>query len=392
MKFSNQQKHVVGVSIMNFVFFAIATLRLRGGLLRIPPDPGFDVLGQARPVLRFSFFDIAKHGSYISVIPRIIGKLTALAPIEFAAVIASLLTLFLWSLSATITFVAIRRISNNSIVAMLCGLVVVLNPAAGESSIGNYGNAIWQIYIVMTLVFAVAEFPKKFNIPVYLLALVGGLSHPWAVLTLIPLIGSMPKSSKQHRAIQKNLLLITLLTFGVQIAVFLSTGSSAARAGVTYWWANMPIFWSFNWLFPIALSISVIFLNLIISNRQETNRFTATYIALSALAVAIVCYLQGGIADRYFVAPMTLSICAAGVLATQLGLKWKWAPRLVFTTALVLVSVGSYKWFRASSYLNSGPTWYSEVIRIREACANQEGVFLEAQLSLGTTEVSCDSL
>lgn len=89
---------------------------------------------------------------------------------------------------------------------------------------------------------------------------------------------------------------------------------------------------------------------------------------------------------------MTLSICAAGVLATQLGLKWKWAPRLVFTTALVLVSVGSYKWFRASSYLNSGPTWYSEVIRIREACANQERIFLEAKLSLGTTEVSCDSL
>jgi len=48
MKLSKQQKHVVGVSIMNFVFFAIATLRLRGGLLRIPPDPGFDVLSQAR--------------------------------------------------------------------------------------------------------------------------------------------------------------------------------------------------------------------------------------------------------------------------------------------------------------------------------------------------------
>jgi hypothetical protein len=278
------------------------------------------------------------------------------------------------------------------VVALLCGLVVVLNPAAGESSIGNYGNAIWQIYIVMSLIFAVAEFPKKFNTPVYLLALVGGLSHPWAVLTLIPLIGSMPNSSKQHRTVQKNLLLITLLTFGIQIAVFLSTGSSAARAGVTYWWANMPIFWSFNWLFPIALSISVILLNLIISNRQEKNRFSATYIALSALSVAIVCYLQGGIADRYFVAPMTLSICAAGVLATQLGLKLKWVPRLVFTAALVLVFVGSYKWFRASSYLNSGPTWYSEITRIREACIDPSIERLEAQLSIGTTEVSCESL
>jgi hypothetical protein len=392
MKLSKQQKHVIGVSIMNFVFFAIVALRLRGGILRIPPDPGFDVLSQARPVLRFSFFDIAKHGSYISVIPRIIGKLAAFTPIEYAAVISSLLTLFIWSLSATITFVAIRRIANNSIIALLCGLIVVLNPAAGESSIGNYGNAIWQVYIVMSLVFAIAEFPKKFNIPVYLLALVGGLSHPWAVLTLAPLIGSMPNSNKQFRAVQKKLLLITLFTFGIQIAVFLSTGSSAARTGVTYWWENMPIFWSFNWLFPIALSISVILLNLIISNRQEKSRFTATYIALSALSVAIVCYLQGGIADRYFVAPMTLSVCASAVLACQIDLKWKWIPQFVFAIALILVSVGSYKWFRASSYLNSGPTWYSEVIRIRDACSDQKAVFLEAQLSIGTTEVSCDSL
>jgi len=390
MQLSIRYKRLTGVLLLTLGFFAVAALRLRGGILRIPPDPGFDLLKQARPIWRLSFFDIS--GSYLSIIPRIIGKISAFAPVEYAAMISSLFTLLLWSLSATITYLAIKQITKTTVVALLCGLVVVLNPAAGESSIGNYGNAIWQIYIVMSLVFAVAEFPKKFNIPVYLLALVGGLSHPWAVLTLIPLIGSMPNSSKQHRAVQKNLLLITLLTFGIQIAVFLSTGSSAARAGVTYWWANMPIFWSFNWLFPIGLSISVILLNLIISNRQENNRFTATYIALSALSVAIVCYLQGGIADRYFVAPMTLSICAAGVLATQLGLKWKWAPRLVFTAALVLVSVGSYKWFRASSYLNSGPTWYSEVIRIREACANQERVFLEAQLSLGTTEVSCDSL
>ena len=385
-----QLTQVVGFSALNFGFLIIAVLRLRGGLFRIPPDPGFDLLNQARPIWRFSFFDIS--GSYLSIIPRIIGKITASAPVEYAAVISSLSTLLLWSLSATITYGAIKRITNSSVVAMLCGLLVVLNPAAGESSIGNYGNAIWQIYIVMSLVLAVEEFPKKLNIPIYLLALVGGLSHPWAVLTLIPLIGSMANSSKHHRAVQKNLLLITLSTFGIQIAVFLSTGSSAARSGVTYWWANMPIFWSFNWLFPIALSITVILLSLVVSNRQATNRFTAMYIALSAISVSIVCYLQGGIADRYFVAPMTLSVCASAVLACQIDLKWKWIPQFVFAIALILVSVGSYKWFRASSYLNSGPTWYSEITRIREACIDPSIEPLEAQLSIGTTEVSCESL
>ena len=385
-----QLKHAVSFSILSLGFLTIALLRLRGGLLRIPPDPGFDMLAQARPIWRFSFADIS--GSYISITPRIIAKFTSFASVEYAEMISTALTLFLWSLSATITYGAIKRITNSSVVAMLCGLLVVLNPAAGESSIGNYGNAIWQIYIVMSLVFALEELPKKFNFPVYVLAIVGGLSHPWAVLTLIPLLGSMAFSSKQHKAFQKNLIRITLLTFGIQIAVFLNTGSSATRSGVTYWWANMPIFWSFNWIFPIVLSISVILLSLFLVNRHTSNRFIAMHIALSAISVSIVCYLQGGIADRYFVAPMTLSVCSSAVLACQLDLKWKWMPRFVFVLAIVLVSVGSYKWFRASSYLNSGPTWYSEVIRIREGCEDPSVDRLEAQLSIGTAEVSCESL
>ncbi len=154
-----QLKQTVGFSALSFGFLIIAVLRLRGGLFRIPPDPGFDMLAQARPIWRFSFADIS--GSYISITPRIIAKFTSFASVEYAAMISTALTLFLWSLSATITYEAIKRITNSSVVAMLCGLLVVLNPAAGESSIGNYGNAIWQIYIVMSLVFALEELPKS---------------------------------------------------------------------------------------------------------------------------------------------------------------------------------------------------------------------------------------
>ena len=53
MKLIKQQKLFISVLIMNFGFFAIAVLRLRGGILRIPPDPGFDLLNQA-PLLLVS--------------------------------------------------------------------------------------------------------------------------------------------------------------------------------------------------------------------------------------------------------------------------------------------------------------------------------------------------
>jgi hypothetical protein len=43
----------VGLTV---VFFFIGSARLRGGIFRIPPDPGFDLLAQARPIWRFLLF------------------------------------------------------------------------------------------------------------------------------------------------------------------------------------------------------------------------------------------------------------------------------------------------------------------------------------------------
>jgi hypothetical protein len=68
----------VGLSVF---FFFIGGARLRGGIFRIPPDPGFDILRQARPVSRFSFIDIS--GSYLSITPRIFSKIAAFSRLNF---------------------------------------------------------------------------------------------------------------------------------------------------------------------------------------------------------------------------------------------------------------------------------------------------------------------
>jgi hypothetical protein len=291
-----------------------------------------------------------------------------------------------------VCFYTIKQITNRVTIAFICGLIVVLNPAAGESSIGNYGNAIWQLFIMMTLLFASEVMLKKHTTLIYVLAIIGGLSHPWAVLALLPLLGTMKNADLEGKRISKRILVVVMTTFSVQIAIFAATGSGAIRSGITYWWSNIPIFWSFNWLFPIALSAVVIIANPIVANRKSAKRFIPMNIATSGISVAMVCYLQGGIADRYFVAPMTLSAVSIAVLVSQSDLKLKWLTRAIFAVALFLICIGSVTWFSASSYLNSGPTWHSEIDRLDQKCASLKPEKAVVQLSIGTTELSCDDL
>ena len=106
----------VGLSVF---FFFIGGARLRGGIFRIPPDPGFDILRQARPVSRFSFFDIS--GSYLSITPRIISKIAAFFPVEFSAIIATVSTLTIWSITASICTMLVYKHTSSLFTAIICG-------------------------------------------------------------------------------------------------------------------------------------------------------------------------------------------------------------------------------------------------------------------------------
>jgi hypothetical protein len=89
---------------------------------------------------------------------------------------------------------------------------------------------------------------------------------------------------------------------------------------------------------------------------------------------------------------MTLSAVSIAVLVSQSDLKLKWLTRAIFAVALFLICIGSVTWFSASSYLNSGPTWHSEIDRLDQKCASLKPEKAVVQLSIGTTELSCDDL
>jgi hypothetical protein len=65
---------------------------------------------------------------------------------------------------------------------------------------------------------------------------------------------------------------------------------------------------------------------------------------------------------------------------------------VVLIPIILVLSLGAFKWFGPSSYIDSGPTWSSEVERGRAECLNTGAKTIELQLSVGTTEVPCVDL
>jgi hypothetical protein len=101
---------------------------------------------------------------------------------------------------------------------------------------------------------------------------------------------------------------------------------------------------------------------------------------------------MGGIADRYFVAPTVLGWVALLLLFSDIRPKFPKLSLSVLVPIVLVLSLGAFKWFGPSSYINSGPTWSSEVERGRFECLNTGATTIELQLPIGTAEVPCVDL
>ena len=115
-------------------------------------------------------------------------------------------------------------------------------------------------------------------------------------------------------------------------------------------------------------------------------------LALTSLCVWLVCYLQGGLADRYFVAPTVISWVALILAFANRRSRFPNLQRLIFGGTTCLVVIASVVWFPASSYLRSGPSWHNDVDRASKICAENASREVEVNLSIGSTSVRCSDL
>jgi hypothetical protein len=371
----------------------IILLRLQGGLFRIPPDPGYYMFDEARNAPLWKIFSYNSWDGYISIIPRITATLTVFFPLTQTALVASLITVAIWVLTGLCLFHIVLQESKSRILSLMACLMVALVPAASESSIGNFGNTKWQLFILTAVICASPHFFLRFNRLSILLILISGLSNILNVLATIPLLVHM-MISKKNRSRQTFLLATTsLLTFAVQIFAFQLSGASGVRIGIVRWkFGVFPIFWDFNFIFPALLALLVILISVFEFRKHVEKCWQPVALSATSLSVWFVCYSQGGLADRYFVAPTVISWIALILAFAKRGSRIPSLYKLVFGGTTCLMAAAAVVWFPASSYLRAGPSWKDEVVRTSQICSVTHSGDQEVNLSIGSTSVRCSDL
>ena len=376
--------------LATFIYFALLMFRLRGSILRITPDPGFSYF---YGVKREKFGNLFSSGyGYFNFLERIVARIVVTFSIEFTALVSSLLTSLIWIFTAVAITAIAKQITRSSLLAFGSGLMVVLVPAGSESSIGNIGNIKWQVLIVLTVVGSSTHLLATRKYFVWVLALITGFTHPLTLIAAIPLLArsfSLDKSVARTSQIAFGLV---TASFICQFLIHQQSGNGLIREQITYWWPGIPIFWLFNLVFPLALCGGVA-ITAIAFRRFATDRLPTSFIiSFAGLLTGLVSYGQGGIADRYFIAPTVLGWVALLFLFSDLHLKFPKISLVVLLPIILLLSLGAFKWFGPSSYIDSGPTWSSEVERGRAECLNTGAATIELQMPVGTTEVPCIDL
>jgi hypothetical protein len=180
------------------------------------------------------------------------------------------------------------------------------------------------------------------------------------------------------------------------IAQLTKVGIGAATSGhdtkVTSAWEGMGLFWWSGLLGPITLSILVlVVITTLYAARREMND-TAIVLGFTAILVTVASYQMGGIADRYFVAPMTLAVIAAILVIRSANIPTG-VKRLASIVGLTVLLIPSVKWFSMGWYMTGGPTWAQEVRRVDELCTRSSKADVEIALTpSGTVTLSCNRI
>lgn len=371
-------------------FFALLLVRGWDSLDRIPADPGYGWIMRASSVGFSSIFSGDPHmHMYELVVAWMVGQL----PVTLHAAGLSVFTHLTWAAGSCLVVLIVRNLSRSSTAALLSGLVIVLLPHTSESVLGNYGNSRWILLIALVVAVSVGPEcqPGKLMIP--LLALVTGLSNPVAGLSFLPILGRL----HSHRTLcRKDIRVFALLGLGVVTQLFRAIQGDFWQGHsfkIMSPWDGMGVFWWSGLVGPILVSLGTLLVLRLCSDQNKQCVAAIRWLVVLALVIHGVSLLMGGIADRYFVAPLTLSLIAA-LLTLFIAFERSRLPlRVCVFLYLVVFMIPAAKWFSASWFLTSGPTWTSEVQQATAECEETELQLIMLRVSpSGSEELTCDYL
>lgn len=375
------------------VFYTVTIFaRSWNAIDRFPSDPGYDYFLDAinkSPGVLFS-----RSEPYLHVLPRLFAEVVVWFPVEWHAIMSAILVNLLW-VACGLCVAAVTYLETESHkFASLCGLILPIVPVAMESSLVNIGNVKWPVTVAVFVACCSQRVLHKYSWWLAAGLFLLGLSNPLAIVAAIPLfLQVITKVGQTRHGAVKNLVALSA-TLLVQLSI---VGISAATKGRgssrILGLADLGPFWLFGLLSPACLAIVVIAIGMSPVFRKSSQYYFWSLLSVTAFFLSLASYIFGGIADRYFVAPMTLSWLASALLLRQMIVTVPRVGKLLAVTALLLFAVPTVKWFRAGWYLTSGRTWSEQIYDARHFCNTSKSLDFEVSFSpLRTERLECTYL
>lgn len=355
----------------------------------MPTDPNYDYFHYEKQLFDFLF----QTSPYLHFDNPLVSSAAGIFPIHLHALAANLISHVILALCAVGIFLALKRVNIREWVGRLGGLVLVLSPWAAQSTLGNYGNNRWPI-ITASLIVVASEVARKqpSQWRIFMASVLAAIANPIAIVITIPVAVSM----LIRRSVSGRIIgLVAAPPVVVLCLNLVLTNGSGHSARVEQLWDGAGLFWSTGLLLPGLVAIAgIVILLLCKSERNELNIF-GLGIFCGSIAIALLSYHLGGIADRYFVAPAALTGIGMVVVLFEAKLRWIIFRVAVLGAVVLLVLIPSVKWFSVFPWLTSGPPWSEQVDDARQRCAagDMAGVpLLTSDGMTATNPITCIKL
>lgn len=328
---------------------------------------------------------------YFHLVARLLAWIDSWFPLTAQAVVLAVVVHLVWTLSAVIIANVLWTETGLRIISILAGILLVIAPHASESSLGNVGNVKWPLLAASLVICSSAEFLAIRPRLTAIVIAATGLTNPLTVLCLIPLAMSCGSYARHRRVI----LGMGILVAGVFTANIVKLGVGNATSGrdskVTSPWAGMGLFWWSGLVGAIVVSGASLLIALSLRRHKPQLCGLISRLAITAIVLQIASYQLGGIADRYFVAPLTISLIAASLGCLLFSQTTSRLFPLAVLALAVAVVIPSGKWFSSGWYLTSGTTWSDGVTSAKIACASNVQQVVVLPLSPDSSEeVDCE--
>lgn len=361
-------------------------LRTWSSLDRIAADPGYWVFETGRTDLSWSFIT---GYLYFNVVARLIPAISGPFPIEMHAVVGGSLSNFVWLACAGSIVAVLRATGYSRTMAYLGGLALVLAPHASESSLGNSGPIGFPLLVPLLVCSSMPEIIRRWPTACALLAAISAITTPFTFIgAAVLLLRRVILRERVDRA-------VWLFVIASSMSLWLNLiklGPSRIMTGngnkLFMPWNGMGWFWWSGLVGPILISCGVISVWLLLQAKGRHISVGIALLAAASVSLQVSLYWLGGIGDRYFVAPMTLSLISLLLLMVEAReAVSKPFQVLVLFCVIVVVATPSIKWFSAGNFLSQGPAWSAEVQRSQSQCRDvlSESVLLrtgDAEITL----------